>query len=71
MKKYLFIILIVCLFSISAVSAEEINNVTNVMEDTISAASAEEISNETIIYDSSLMTGKNFLQQGCSFNNKR
>ena len=32
MKKYLFLILIVFLFSISAVSAEEINNGTNVME---------------------------------------
>ena len=53
MKRYLFIIIIVCLFSISAVSAEEISNEANVMENTISAVSAEEISNEANVMENS------------------
>ncbi len=40
-KRYLFLIIIVCLFAISAVSATEINNETNIVVNS---------------YDSSLMT---------------
>ena len=75
MKKYLFIILIICLFSISAASAEEMNNGTNVMENTISAANAEEISNDANltknIHDSDLIAesvdGNNLLTETGTF----
>ena len=47
-KRYLFLIMIVCLFAVSAVSAEEISNETNIVANDDSSLMTESVNEDTL-----------------------